>query len=92
MDSRVFLSALFFLSLFSVGACGFGDCPPLDPAMYPLKSGTYKGYPDPVFESGGTQPKVVVIDRQAGTATFTFERRDGKRVVEVWRLTKQTMP
>lgn len=85
-DSGLSIGLLLFAAV-ALGSCGFGTCPEVDPSQHPLKSGTYQilawaGSSPPPYRSGD-----AVIDVGAGTATFTF-RRDGKQVVEVWRLAK----
>lgn len=80
MWNRAVLQLLSGLSPFIGTACQW-DCPPPDGKFLLINTGAYRSAAP---ESGGM--KRAVLDRQSGTATFTFER-DGKQVVEVWRIT-----
>lgn len=83
MWSRAPRHLLLGLAAWVGGACQ-GNCPPPDLKYLPIESGTYRT----VAEVG--EVKRAVIDRQAGTATFTFQSR-GKQVTEVWRITARTL-
>lgn len=83
MWSRALLLRLLGVVPLVGGACQ-GDCPPPDLKYLPIESGAYRT----VAEVG--EVKRAVIDRQAGTATFTFQSR-GKQVTEVWRITARTL-
>lgn len=87
MDSKLFLRGFLALTTLVLGTCGWGDCPEPVKKDWPLKSGAYPGIVKTV--SGWMLLKLparAVIDRQAETATFTYER-DGKQVVERWKIT-----
>ena len=75
MRNRSLASGLALIAVGALGSCcgSWGD------HYLPLKSGAYMSVRGAGFHA--------VIDRQAETATFTF-LRDGKEVVEVWKLTK----
>jgi hypothetical protein len=84
MLNRSTLRPLVYLLPFLWGGCN-GDCPRQDVEYLPIESGTYRG-----VSSEAVKGRRAVIDRQAGTARFTFER-NGKQVVEVWRITARTI-
>lgn len=65
------------------------DCPP---ASVPFESGTFEsigGTPSGVVLdepfAHGAEPKTLVVDRDSGQVTITWER-DGLPVVETWRI------
>jgi hypothetical protein len=78
--STCYLGRLLIPLLIALGSCHDAECPTLDAPVIALQSGTYSTY-----ATDGYPTKRVVVDRQAGTATFTFPR-DGKLVVETWML------
>ena len=81
---RSVLRGLLFLPLFGFGACN-GRCPSYDPShVISIASGTYQGTVREV-------PRQVVINRQAGTATVTFQSGP-QQIVETWKLTPRTPP
>lgn len=84
MWNRAILGLLVCLSPVLGGGCD-GGCPPPGVEYLPIESGIYRG-----TSSEAVKMRRAVIDRQGGTATFTFERK-GKQVVEVWRFTARTL-
>lgn len=84
MWNRTTLPLLVYLLIFLSQGCN-SDCPRQDVEYLPIVSGTYRG-----ASSWAVKGRRAVIDRQSGTATFTFER-NGKQVVEVWRITTRKL-
>ena len=78
-----------------LSACGMcGKCPEL--TLTPLESGTYRAKPaskwqkrSPKFAHHGGTDKTVHIDRAKGIVEFRY-LRDGKKVVERWRIRRVT--
>lgn len=80
MWNRAKLRLAFCLFPCLGGACiGQGDCPTFELKYLPIKSGIYRSISEVGVE------KRAVIDREAGTARFTFTS-NGKQVVEIWRI------
>lgn len=78
-------SLLCAIALLASGGCGL-TCPEVDGKPSPLLSGTYEGNVNDHRGAGVTVTKTVVVNREAGTATVSFVRQ-GKQVVETWKLT-----